>query len=87
MAEHHAILEPAGRAWGGLPPARHLNKDHRAGAGRLPPGYINCRAPRDGMARAEDLPIQRSRSEAECGVIGLVIGLTGGLGVSMIRRS
>ena len=39
------------------------------------------------MARAEDLPIQRSRSEAECGVIGLVIGLTGGLGVSMIRRS
>ncbi len=41
----------------------------------------------DQMARADDLPIQRSRSGAEWGVIGLVIGLAGGLGVSMIRRS
>ncbi len=39
------------------------------------------------MARAEDLPIQRSRERAEWGVIGLLIGLAGGLGVSMIRRS
>ncbi len=41
----------------------------------------------DQMARAEDLPIQRSCSGAEWGVIGLVIGLAGGLSVSMIRRS
>ena len=39
------------------------------------------------MARAEDLPIERSRGGAEWGLIGLLIGLAGGLGVSMIRRA
>ena len=41
----------------------------------------------DEMARAEDLPIERSRGGAEWGLIGLLIGLAGGLGVSMIRRA
>ncbi len=36
-------------------------------------------------ARAEELPIQRSRRGAEWGVIGLLIGLAAGLGVSLIR--
>lgn len=39
-----------------------------------------------GMARADELSIQRSRSGAEWGVIGLVIGLAAGLGVSLLRH-
>lgn len=41
----------------------------------------------DQMAQAADLPIERSRSGAEWGVIGLLIGLASGLGVSLIRRA
>jgi hypothetical protein len=38
------------------------------------------------VARADELPIQRSRSGAEWGVIGLLIGLAGGFGMSLLRR-
>ena len=54
---------------------------------RLTTSAIAPTANSDQMARAADLPIQRSRSGAEWGVIGLVIGLMGDLGVSMIRRA
>lgn len=37
-------------------------------------------------ARADEMPIERSRSGAEWGAIGLVIGLAAGLGVQMLRR-
>lgn len=37
-------------------------------------------------ARADEMPIERSRSGAEWGAIGLLIGLAGGLGVTMLRR-
>jgi hypothetical protein len=37
-------------------------------------------------ARADELPIQRSRSGAEWGVIGLLIGLAGGFGLTLLRR-
>ena len=38
-------------------------------------------------ARADELPIQRSRSGVEWGVIGLLIGLAGGFGLSLLRRT
>jgi hypothetical protein len=38
-------------------------------------------------ARADEMPIQRSRNGSEWGAIGLVIGLAAGLGVTLIRRS
>jgi hypothetical protein len=38
------------------------------------------------VARADELPIQRSRSGAEWGVIGLLIGLAGGFGLTLLRR-
>lgn len=37
-------------------------------------------------ARADDLPIERSRDGLEWGVIGLFIGLAGGLGMSLVRK-
>jgi hypothetical protein len=39
------------------------------------------------MARADEIPIERSRSGAEWGVIGLVVGLAAGFGIMLIRRS
>ncbi len=39
------------------------------------------------VAQAGDLPIERSRSGAEWGAIGLAIGLAAGLGISLLRRS
>jgi hypothetical protein len=39
------------------------------------------------MARADEIPIERSRGGAEWGVIGLVVGLAAGLGIMLIRRS
>lgn len=39
------------------------------------------------VAEAGDLPIERSRSGAEWGAIGLAIGLAAGLGISLLRRS
>jgi hypothetical protein len=39
------------------------------------------------MARADQQLIERSRSGAEWGVIGLVVGLAAGLGVTLMRRS
>jgi len=41
----------------------------------------------ESMARADDLPIERSRAGLEWGVIGLIIGLAGGLGIAMVRRT
>lgn len=38
-------------------------------------------------ARADEIVIERSRAGIEWGVIGLVIGLAGGLGVGLFRRS
>ena len=38
-------------------------------------------------ARADDLPIERSRSGIEWGVIGLVVGLAGGLGIGVLWRT
>lgn len=38
-------------------------------------------------ARAEDMPIERSRSGIEWGTIGLLIGLSAGLGVSVLRTA
>lgn len=38
-------------------------------------------------ARADDMPIERLRSGAEWGVIGLLIGLAAGIGIMLIRRS
>jgi len=40
----------------------------------------------DRMARADELPIQRSRNGLEWGIIGLVVGLAGGLGLGLLRR-
>lgn len=37
-------------------------------------------------ARADDMPVERSRSGAEWGVIGLIVGLAGGLGVVLVRN-
>jgi hypothetical protein len=39
------------------------------------------------VARADELRIERSRSGVEWGAIGLLIGLAGGLGLSLLRRS
>jgi len=39
-----------------------------------------------GNGRADAIPIERSRSGAEWGVIGLLVGLAGGLGISLWRR-
>lgn len=39
------------------------------------------------MPRAEEMPIERSRSGVEWGLIGLVIGLAGGLGIGLVRRA
>jgi hypothetical protein len=38
-------------------------------------------------ARADEMPIERSRSGAEWGFIGLIVGLAGGVGIMLIRRS
>ena len=38
-------------------------------------------------ARADEMPIERSRSGMEWGMIGLLIGLSAGLGVSFLRTS
>ncbi len=38
-------------------------------------------------ARADEMPIQRPRSGIEWGIIGLLVGLSGGLGVSLLRVS
>ena len=38
------------------------------------------------MARADELPIERSRAGFEWGVIGLIIGLAAGLGIAMVRH-
>lgn len=40
---------------------------------------------RDGGARAGDMELQRDRSGAEWGAIGLLVGLAGGLGVGLLR--
>jgi hypothetical protein len=40
----------------------------------------------DTMARADDMPIERSRNGMEWGIIGLVVGLAGGLGLGLLRR-
>lgn len=37
-------------------------------------------------ARADEMPIERSRASLEWGVIGLLIGLAGGFGLSLVRR-
>jgi hypothetical protein len=37
-------------------------------------------------ARADEMPIQRSRSGAEWGLIGLLVGFAGGAGLSLLRR-
>jgi hypothetical protein len=42
-------------------------------------------APR--VARADDMPIERSRSGLEWGIIGLLIGGAGGLGLGLLKRS
>jgi hypothetical protein len=42
-------------------------------------------APR--VARADEMPIERSRSGLEWGVIGLLIGGAGGLGLGLIKKS
>lgn len=39
------------------------------------------------MARSDDIVVERSRSGREWGVIGLIIGLAGGLGIGLVRRS
>ena len=38
------------------------------------------------MARADERPIERTRAGMEWGLIGLLIGIAGGAGVSLIRR-
>ncbi|NIW36056.1 MAG: hypothetical protein GWN32_05850 [Gemmatimonadetes bacterium] len=40
-----------------------------------------------GMARSDEIVVERSRSGLEWGVIGLIIGLAGGLGIGLVRRS
>lgn len=40
-----------------------------------------------GAEQAEDLLIQRPRSGAEWGLIGLIIGLAGGVGLTLLRRT
>lgn len=37
-------------------------------------------------ARADEMPVERTRAGIEWGIIGLVIGLAGGLGVGLLRR-
>lgn len=37
-------------------------------------------------ARTDDMPVERSRSGVEWGVIGLIVGLAGGLGVVLVRN-
>ena len=37
-------------------------------------------------ARADELPIERSRSGMEWGVIGVLIGLAAGLGIGLVRK-
>jgi hypothetical protein len=39
------------------------------------------------VARADEMPIERSRSGLEWGVIGLLIGGAGGLGLGLIKKS
>lgn len=39
----------------------------------------------DGMARADEIPIERSRAGIEWGVIGLLIGIAGGAGAVILR--
>lgn len=44
-------------------------------------------APPTPQARADEIEIERSRAGLEWGVIGVVIGLAGGLGLGLVRRS
>lgn len=53
-----------------------------AGAGAAGGGA----APTGGHARTDDIRIERERSGAEWGAIGLLIGLAAGLGVGLLRR-
>ena len=56
------------------------------GAEERPAGRAaNEAAPR--VARADEMPIERSRSGLEWGVIGLLIGGAGGLGLGLIKKS
>lgn len=48
-------------------------------------GDAGRRAPNAG-ARAGEMPLDRDRSGVEWGVIGLLVGLSGGLGVGLLRR-
>ncbi|MEE9576834.1 MAG: hypothetical protein V3W35_05425 [Gemmatimonadota bacterium] len=54
------------------------------GADERPAGeVVHEAAPR--VARADEMPIERSRSGLEWGVIGLLIGGAGGLGLGLLR--
>ncbi|MFQ5747470.1 MAG: hypothetical protein ACE5HF_09680 [Gemmatimonadota bacterium] len=58
--------------------------DH--GAAEAPPDEMG-RMHEDASARADDMPIERSRSGLEWGIIGLLIGLSGGAGAVLLLRS
>lgn len=55
-------------------------------AGGSDPGTPTAAAGPSPEARADEMPIERSRAGVEWGVIGLVIGLAGGLGLGLVRR-
>lgn len=63
----------------------------RAGAAEGGDGSVGHAETDDGTptreARADEIRIERSRAGVEWGVIGLVIGLAGGLGATLLRRS
>ena len=63
-----------------LEPSAGANDDAHTGS---EPGHAESGQ----TARADDMPIERSRSGAEWGVSGLLIGLAAGIGIMLIRRS